>query len=136
MISTSSKLSFVALYDLWDTVINILQFKSHSFSHSVFIFNFQHVFQKTCMHLLFGVSVISKVPSREAYSIPCQPSKMEHFTEIVNGWNYFCSILDIWQGSEYASGASKRLFKVNSKITRQIKQTYSKLRLRWLAWLI
>ena len=34
----------------------------------------------------------------QAYSEPCQTSKMERFAEIVNG----CSILDVWQGSEYA----------------------------------
>ena len=50
----------------------------------------------------------------EAYSEPCQTSKVEIFAKIVNG---FCqltifskrSILDVWQGSEYASGMSLRV---------------------------
>ena len=40
----------------------------------------------------------------DAYSEPCQSSKMELFAKIVNGLtvNYFAksSILDVWQGSE------------------------------------
>ena len=35
----------------------------------------------------------------ETYSEPGQTSKMEHFAKLVNG-----SILDVWQGPEYASG--------------------------------
>ena len=43
----------------------------------------------------------------EAYLDACQTSKMERFAKIVNGWIPFtifakCSILDVWQGSEYA----------------------------------
>ena len=45
----------------------------------------------------------------EAYSEPCQTSKIESFAKIVNGFmplTIFAkrSILDVWQGSEYASG--------------------------------
>ena len=50
----------------------------------------------------------SNLSNPEAYSKPCQTSKMECFAKIVNGSklkNYFVkhSILDISQGSEYAS---------------------------------
>ena len=39
---------------------------------------------------------------------PCQTSKTEHFATRVNGWKLLTifaksSILDVWQGSEYAS---------------------------------
>ena len=42
----------------------------------------------------------------EAYSKPCEASKMECLAKIVNGWKPSAifakrSILDIWQGSEY-----------------------------------
>ena len=45
----------------------------------------------------------------EAYSEHSQTSKMEHFPKIVNSWKPLIimaksSILDVWQGSEYASG--------------------------------
>ena len=47
----------------------------------------------------------------EAYSEPCQTSKMEVFTKIVNGFSFLTifaksSILDVWQDSEFASKAS------------------------------
>ena len=47
---------------------------------------------------------------RQMYSEPCQTSKKELFAKTVNSWmplNIFTksSILDVWQGSEYASVA-------------------------------
>ena len=44
----------------------------------------------------------------EAYSKPCQTSKMECFAKKVTGWKPLSvlrkrSILDIWQGFEYTS---------------------------------
>ena len=43
----------------------------------------------------------------ETYSEHCQTSKVEHFEKIVEGFEPFSkrSILDIWQGSGYASAA-------------------------------
>ena len=43
------------------------------------------------------------------YSEPCQVSKLERFPKKVNGWKRLTifakhSILDVWQGSEYAFG--------------------------------
>ena len=50
----------------------------------------------------------------EANSQPCQTFKMELFARIVKNWNPFticakASILDIWQGSEYASELASKL---------------------------
>ena len=47
-------------------------------------------------------------PMPDAYSEPCQTSKTERFAKIVNGLKSLtilaiCSILDVRQGSEYAS---------------------------------
>ena len=47
----------------------------------------------------------------EAYSEPCQTSKMEVFEKITNGFSFLVifaksSILDVWQDSEFASKAS------------------------------
>ena len=44
----------------------------------------------------------------EAYSEPCQTSKMERFAKIINSFQPLTtfakrSILDVWQGSEFAS---------------------------------
>ena len=54
-------------------------------------------------------SVASNLPG--TYSEPCQTSKMELFAKIVNGklLTPFAKgfILDVWQGSEYASAYSK-----------------------------
>ena len=52
----------------------------------------------------------------EAYSEPCQTSKMEVFTKIVNGFSFLTifaksSILDVWQDSEFASEANNDLRK-------------------------
>ena len=50
----------------------------------------------------------------EAYSEPCQTSKMEIFAKIVNGfWLFFAKnfILDVWKDSEFASEASNDLRK-------------------------
>ena len=48
----------------------------------------------------------------EAYSEPCQTSKMERFLKIFNGLTIFAkhSILDIWQRSEHASGICSQVF--------------------------
>ena len=43
----------------------------------------------------------------EAYSEPCQICKMECFVKIANGFAKL-SILDVWQGSEYASAYERR----------------------------
>ena len=50
-------------------------------------------------------------PLSVTYSETCQASKMEHFSKIVNGWNFFTnleerSILDIWQDSKNVSDCS------------------------------
>ena len=50
----------------------------------------------------------------EAYSEPCQTSKMELFAKIVNGFSYLnifakSSISDVSQNSEFASEASNDL---------------------------
>ena len=50
-------------------------------------------------------------PNSEAYSEPCQTSKMEVFAKIVNGFSFLTiflklSILDVWQDSEFASEAT------------------------------
>ena len=47
----------------------------------------------------------------EAYSEPCQKSKMEFFAKIINGFYPLiilaeCSVLDVWQGPEYASAST------------------------------
>ena len=52
--------------------------------------------------------LISVVEGTEAYSEPSQTSKMDSFAKIVNGVQPLIifakhSILDVWQGSEYAS---------------------------------
>ena len=44
----------------------------------------------------------------QVYSEPIQKSKMEHFAKIANRWKLLTFfrkpfILDVWQGSEYAS---------------------------------
>ena len=44
-----------------------------------------------------------------AYSKPCQSSKIERFVKIVNGFKPLtifarCSVLDVWQSSEYTIG--------------------------------
>ena len=51
----------------------------------------------------------------EAYSEPCQTSKMEVFGKIVNGFSFLIifgksSILDVFQDSEFASEASHDLW--------------------------
>ena len=48
----------------------------------------------------------------EAYSEPCQISKIEAFAQIVNGFQFLTilaksSILNVWQGYEFASEARK-----------------------------
>ena len=52
----------------------------------------------------------------EAYSEPCQTSKMEVFAKIMNGFSFLTifaksCILDVWQDSEFVSEASKDLQK-------------------------
>ena len=52
----------------------------------------------------------------EAYSEPCQTSKMEVFTKIVNGFSFLTifaksSILDVWQDSEFPCKPRKDLRK-------------------------
>ena len=47
-------------------------------------------------------------PMAEANSETCQTSKMERFAKIVNDFQLLtilakCSLIDVWQGSEYAS---------------------------------
>ena len=56
--------------------------------------------------LCVNVRLIDKTDTM-AYSEPCQTSKMERFTKIVNCLKSLTifvkrSILDVWQGSEYA----------------------------------
>ena len=47
----------------------------------------------------------------DAYSQPCQTSKMELFAEIVQDWKSLTifarsSIFEVWQGSEYSSAGT------------------------------
>ena len=54
----------------------------------------------------------------EAYSEPSQTSKIELFEKVVNGFQPLTifeksSILDVWQGSEYASGNNQKYFEIN-----------------------
>ena len=61
----------------------------------------------------------------DAYSEPCQTSKMKVFTKIVNGFSFLTifakiSTLDVWQDSEFVSEPSNDLRR--------------KLHLRCLAW--
>ena len=56
-------------------------------------------------------------PTSGAYLEPYQTSKMELFAKTANAWKQLiifakCSILDVWQGSEYASA----LFKVPNQV--------------------
>ena len=58
-----------------------------------------------------------KVSKSETYWEPCQTTKIENFVTLVNGVYPFttfakCSILDIWQGSEYASLSDSLLAQV------------------------
>ena len=62
--------------------------------------------------------------STDAYSEPCQTSKMGHFAEMVNDWKLLRnfakrSILDIWQGSEFASAINLWDLSVSEKISDQ-----------------
>ena len=57
---------------------------------------------------IFWFSFITPELSLEVYSEPCQTFKMDQFPKLVNSWKPLAiltksSILDIWQGSEYAS---------------------------------
>ena len=65
--------------------------------------------------MLFQIAIFSKTwsssllfYSAEAYSEPCQASKMKHFGKNVNSLQFLnsfakSSILDVWQESEYSS---------------------------------
>ena len=64
------------------------------------------------------------------YSEPCQTPKIELFVKIVSGWKLLTIfaksfILDIWQGSEYASGPNEWLKKVQIRIYMQSYQMWS-----------
>ena len=69
----------------------------------------------------------------EAYSEPCQISKMECFSKIVKGCLSLtifakCSILDVWQGSEYATDTGKLfwcLVSVDEIISRNTKRGWA-----------
>ena len=58
------------------------------------------VFQ-VCLYFITLFLFVVMTYWTKAYSEPCQTSKMERFTQIVNDWKSF--ILYSWQGSEYAS---------------------------------
>ena len=65
----------------------------------------------------------------EAYSEPCQASKMERFAKQVNVFQpltFFAkrSILNVWQGSEYASIIDKRACEVRLKTNKEINICY------------
>ena len=52
--------------------------------------------------------------SSEAYTEPCQTSKMEVFAKMVNGFSFLSIfakifILDVWEDSEFASESSNDL---------------------------
>ena len=60
----------------------------------------------------------------EGYSEPCQTSKMDVFAKIVNGFSSLTifaesSVLDVWQESEFASEASKNLWKSSTSAVWQ-----------------
>ena len=64
---------------------------------------------------IIGVIVVQQYYG-EAYWEPCYTSKMELFSEIVNGFQPLTistksSVLDVWQGSEYVSGNIQRKMK-------------------------
>ena len=63
------------------------------------------------LNSLFWTSIFRN--SSEAYSEPCETSKMDFFAKIINDFqppNIFgkSSILDVWQGSEYLSALIKQ----------------------------
>ena len=61
------------------------------------------------------ITIVKKKKIIQRHLQPCQTSKMEYFAKIVDGiklLTFFVkhSILDIWQGSDYASVISYSLF--------------------------
>ena len=68
---------------------------------------------QVALHFIFVWNIESskinyKMKNKEKYSELCQISKMESFAKIVNGFQSLTIfakryILDVWQGSEYAS---------------------------------
>ena len=70
--------------------------------------NYNHFAKYQCSHAFPLEPQQNNFSNSQAYSEPCQTSKMECFEEVVNSWKlltYFAklSILDVWQGSEYTS---------------------------------
>ena len=70
-----------------------------------------------CSHVSLSELWQNNINNPEAYSEPGQTSKIECFGKIVNGYlkavNHFrikLSMLDVWQGSEYASEICYSLF--------------------------
>ena len=61
------------------------------------------IYQLSCVSLLEPQQ--NNLSNLEAYSEHCQTSKIEHFAKVVNTVTFFVksTILDVWQGSEYAS---------------------------------
>ena len=69
-----------------------------------------NIFHSFLNYLITGS--LSDASITEAYSEHCQTSRMERFMKIVNGQKPLtifakCSILNVWQGSEYASALTR-----------------------------
>ena len=71
--------------------------------------NKRKLFQKICQNQQNYVEILPQnVFITQAYSEPCQTSKIERFAKIVNVFQPLTTfakrtILDVWQGSEYPS---------------------------------
>ena len=89
------------------------------------------------IHQCFRVSFLepqqNNLSKPVAYSEPCQPFKIECFAKIVSGQRLLTffvkhSILDVWQGSQYASVICHSLFGIieyANKIDSVAKKIYS-----------
>ena len=74
----------------------------------------------------FCLQYLKKISHTQSYSEPYQTSKMEHFAKIVNGWKPFTtfakhSILDVSQGSEYATNTLMYIFLINCFVVKTIQ---------------
>ena len=72
------------------------------------------LFWKSWPDRLTCQTLSNDLTSKEAYSQPCQTSKIERFVKIINSFTPLTvftkrSILDVWYFSEYASEADLRL---------------------------
>ena len=82
--------------------------KGYGLSSTNFTWSILEYFVPSAKHLWVTASAKSSNPEVDAYSEPCQISKTELFTEIVNDWKPLTvlqkiSILDVWHCSEKAT---------------------------------